>query len=239
MDELEFRRRLVADPHDEEVKKQAEQQPELQALVEEMQAFDDFLGKSLDIDVPEGLADKIIAKQKELETEEHKVVKMSWFRRATAPFAIAASVFFAAVVFYFGGFGHPVDTGEHALAHVYYEENALQKQESVSLQTVNEKLAMFGGKFDNLPGKVVYATFCNFKGQKSLHLVMQSEFGPLTVFVVPAGQQSTIDGKDSFGDNRFEGLIAHDGKANTILVANRGTPIETFQSEVTSSLRWL
>ncbi|PCK29673.1 DUF3379 family protein [Pseudoalteromonas piscicida] len=239
MDELEFRRRLVADPHDEEVIKQAEQQPELQALVDEMQSFDDFLSKSLDIDVPEGLADKVIAKQQALEQAEQKVVKVSWFRRATAPFAIAASVFFAAVIFYFGGFGQPLDTGEHALAHVYYEQSALEKQEAVSLQTVNEKLAMFGGKFDNLPGKIVYATFCNFKGQKSLHLVMQSEFGPLTVFVVPTGQQSTIDNQDNFGDGRFSGLIAHNGKANTILVANRGAPLETFQSEVASSLRWL
>lgn len=239
MDELEFRRRLVADPQDEEVAKYASQQPELQAQLEDMRDFDKFLSHSLDIDVPDGLAERIIAKQQLLEEEHDKVTHVSWFRRISAPLAVAASMLVAAVIFYYGGLAHPTDTAEHALAHVYYEQNALEKQESVPLQTVNEKLAMLGGKFDTLPGKIVYATFCNFKGQKSLHLVMQSEFGPLTVFVVPADQQSTQDQKDNFSDSRFEGLIAHHEKANTILVANRGAPLERFQTEVNNSLRWL
>lgn len=239
MDELEFRRRLFADPHDEEVIAAAKAQPELQRIVTEMQQFDDFLNSSLEINVPDDLADKILAKQKAEVASNQERIQVSWFRRATMPFAIAASAIFAAVIFYFSGFGTPLDTGQHALAHVYHESSSLDREEAIPLQQVNEKLAMFGGKFDNLPGKVVFATFCNFKGQKSLHLVMQSEFGPLTVFVVPTGQKATIDGSDRFSDNRFSGLIAHNDRANTILVGDKNAPLQHFQSAVQTSLRWL
>ena len=239
MDELEFRRRLFADPHDEEVIAAAKAQPELQRIVTEMQQFDEFLNQSMAIEVPDDLADKIIAKQKAEVANNQEHGKVSWFRRATMPFAVAASTLFAALIFYFGGFGEPLNTGQHALAHVYHESSALEREDAISLQQVNEKLAMFGGKFDDLPGKVVFATFCNFKGQKSLHLVMQSEFGPLTVFVVPTGQQATLDGSDQFSDNRFSGLIAYNDRANTILVGDKSAPLQHFQSAVQTSLRWL
>ncbi|KAF7775056.1 hypothetical protein PCIT_a1154 [Pseudoalteromonas citrea] len=240
MDELEFRRRLFADPNDTEVIDHAIENPEQQGLVNELQDFDAQLKSALHVEVPTGLADRILQQQYKDETSTaSNVVDIAWYRRYNAPFATAASMVLAVGIYFMSATSSPLQAGEHALEHVYYEVNALERSQEVALQVVNEKLAMFGAQFDSLPGKVTYATFCNFKGQKSLHLIFQSEHGPMTVFIVPAQNNDYQQEDGHFSDERFAGVIANGQKADTILVANIGTPMEDYQTEINGALRWL
>ncbi|TMN46387.1 DUF3379 domain-containing protein, partial [Pseudoalteromonas piscicida] len=78
-----------------------------------------------------------------------------------------------------------------------------------------------------------------FKGQKSLHLIFQSEHGPMTVFIVPAQNNDYKQENGHFSDERFTGFIANGQKADTILVANLGTPVEDYQTKINGALRWL
>lgn len=78
---------------------------------------------------------------------------------------MAASLLVAVGAFIFSGKQNVAyAAGEHALAHVYHEINSLQKTQAISLETVNEKFAVLGGHLDELPGKVTYLMFCDFKG---------------------------------------------------------------------------
>lgn len=237
MNDLEFRRRLFIDPNDNDVKTHAQENGQ-QSLLEEMQDFDDALNKALQVNVPEGLSDRIIANQQaELATN---VVTLPWYKRFHKPFATAASVSLAVGIYFLSSTSTSLYAGEHALKHVYHEQSSLTLTEEVSLQVVNEKLAMFGAQFNSLPGKVTYATFCNFKGQKSLHIVVQSEDGPVTVFFVPKDGNSFINLREEFSDERFKGLIKANNQANTILVANSNNQsMERYSDEINSSLRWL
>ena len=237
MDELEFRRRLFANPNDIEVVEHAKIHPEQQCLVDELQEFDKQLTSALNVDTPTGLADRIIARTYDEKTDT--VVDIAWYRKYNKPFATAASLVLAVGIYLMSATHAPLQAGQHALEHVYYEVNALQRSKEVSLQVVNEKLAMLGGQFDHLPGKVTYATFCNFKGQKSLHLIFQSQHGPMTVFIVPDQEDEAQQKNGHFNDDRFTGIITNGQKADTILVANLGTPMEDYQNQVNSALRWL
>ena len=62
MDELEFRRRILAEPStiDKELEAFAEQDTDKQAFIDDVRAFDDDLSKALNIPVPENLAKRII-----------------------------------------------------------------------------------------------------------------------------------------------------------------------------------
>jgi hypothetical protein len=237
MDELEFRRRLFADPNDQEVIDHAIEHPEKKSVVNELQDFDAQLKRALHVEVPSGLVDRIFEKQ-QLD-EINNTVKISWYRRHSKPFATAASIMLAVGVYFMSATKSPLHAGEHALEHVYYEASALERRQEVALQVVNEKLAMFGAQFESLPGKVTYATFCNFKGQKSLHLIVQSAHGPMTVFIVPVQKDKYKQENSHFSDERFTGVIANGEKADTILVANRGTPLDDYQTKIDSALRWL
>ncbi|KNC68781.1 DUF3379 family protein [Pseudoalteromonas ardens] len=243
MDELEFRRRLFADPNDKDVVAQADTDPAKQRLVKEMQDFDATLHSALDISVPDDLAQKILAKQQaDTDTsmqQTAEVKQLAWYRRFKAPLATAASALLAVSLYFATSVHAPLHAGEHALQHVYYEAEALALTREVQLQEVNEKLAMFGGKLEAMPGKVTYATFCNFKGQRSLHLIFQSDHGPVTVFIVPTDNDDTKSNNERFADGRFSGSIKPGDRADTILVANLDTPLEQYQTAVTESLRWL
>lgn len=243
MDDLEFRRRLFADPSDQHLADEAKQDPAKKRLVEEVQDFDALLDDALKVPVPEGLQAKLLANieadEKPATHSSDNVVKLAWYRRFTVPIASAASVALAVMVYFSTAVHAPLYAGEHALEHVYYEESALKLNKEVNLQIVNEKLAMLGGKLESLPGKVTYATFCNFKGQRSLHLIFQSDHGPMTVFIVPSDKNDYRQGDTEFNDSRFSGSINKGANADTILVAKLGTPLEKYQGEVNNSLQWL
>ncbi|MDP2633929.1 MAG: DUF3379 family protein [Pseudoalteromonas sp.] len=258
MDDLEFRRRVIAQPHNEEqdIADYAKQDPEHQQFIEQMQELDDSLTQALDIPVPKGLADRILANTPEFNdeyntpsnesqvneaAEDNVINAQSRFKLGGTPLAMAASLLVAIGAFFFTSSEHNVayGAGEHALTHIYHEINSLEKTNEISLQTVNEKFAELGGKLDELPGKVTYLMFCDFKGQRGLHLVFESDYGPMTVFIVPSKAQSFGIGDNDFSDQRFAGHIDRGPDADTILVASLGAPVDQYTSRINSAIRWL
>ncbi len=239
MDELEFRRRLFAQPtdKDDELLEFAKQSPERMALLKELRAFDKELHQAIDIDVPENLADKIILKQTMSENPD-KIKALSATRKRKSWYLAAA----ASVAIVFGVFTYqlvvpPLSIGEHALAHVYHEMGSLESTQRFDIAEVNNRLAQLGGQFKTLPGEVKYARFCNFKGQKGLHLVFESDFGPMTVFVVPS--ENKYLGDNYFSDEHFAGRVSHFPQGDTILVASTKAPLDEYQSRINESIQWL
>ncbi|MGO2011105.1 MAG: DUF3379 family protein [Pseudoalteromonas sp.] len=262
MDELEFRRRVIAQPNstEKELIAFAEQHPEQQKFVDDMQTFDEQLNAALDVDVPQGLAERVIANtannSSEQQAEESKNnsnehIKQSTkdnvvnakkrFKKGRIQLAMAASLIVTVGAFFLSSQQHNTShtVSEHALAHVYHEIFSLEKKEPISLQSVNEKFALLGGHLDELPGKVTYLMFCDFKGERGLHLVFESEFGPMTVFIVPSEHQSFGIGNDDFSDERFAGNINRGTQADTILIASLGAPIDNYNNRITDAIRWL
>jgi hypothetical protein len=250
MDELEFRRRTIAKPNDidKELMEFANNNPERQSFINDMKDFDKYIQDALDIPIPDNLADRILlntslkekALQEEQATGDNVVDARSRFKFDRVHLALAASFVVAISAFFFSAEQNIVnEAGEHALTHVYYEISSLDKKEPISLQSVNDKLAILGGHIDELPGNVTYAMFCDFEGEKGLHLVFESDFGPMTVFIVPSENKSFGFGDDRFGDDRFEGHINRGSQADTILVANAGAPIDMYNERVNGAIRWL
>jgi hypothetical protein len=235
MNELEFRRRVFADPYDPEVAAYAKQHPEQQQVLDELKDLDLQLNDALNIAPPPDLTERLLAQTQSSE----QVVKRVWFKRFRAPFATAASAMLAVSLYFLSASETHLHAGEHALEHVYHEVRAFERTKEVSLQTVNEKLALLGAQFKSLPGKATYATFCNFKGQRSLHLIVQSEHGALTIFIVPNTSKGAPQQEGEFNDNRFAGVISTAERANTILVADRSSPIDNYRANIDSSLQWL
>lgn len=246
MDELEFRRRVIAQPNnlDKEVLKFAANNPERLKFISDTKAFDKQLHNALTTPVPDNLAERILLNTslQDKATTEEKVpkYKSAMFKFDRMHLALAASFLIAVGTFFLSSTHHSsIAAGEHALAHVYYEINALNKNDPISLQTVNDKLSLLGGHIDELPGKVTFATFCNFKGERGLHLVFESDFGPMTVFIVPSENRAFSLGDEHFQDARFEGQINRGTQADTILIASVGAPLSTYNKRVTGAIRWL
>jgi hypothetical protein len=250
MDELEFRRRIIAQPNEKhkDLCDFAKDNAERQNFIEEMKEFDKFLQSEVKLPVPENLAERIIlntsleekALKDEQSTGQNVVDARSRFKFDRIHLALAASFIVAISAFFISSEQNTINpAGEHALAHVYYEINALDKKEPISLQSVNDKLALLGGKIDELPGAVTYAMFCDFEGEKGLHLIFESDFGPMTVFIVPSQNKMFEIGSDEFHDERFEGHINKGPQADTVLVASLGAPVNMYNDKVNNAIRWL
>jgi hypothetical protein len=248
MDELEFRRRILAEPStiDKELEAFAEQDTDKQAFIDDVRALDDELSNALNIPVPENLAKRIIdntyaAEEAPSEQPLDTIIEAkSRFAFNRLYLAAAASFLVAISVFFVTNKQHTLySVGEHAFAHLYHEIGSLDKHEAIDLAYVNENFATIGGHLDELPGEVTYLMFCDFQGKKGLHLVFESDFGPMTVFIVPSDEQPFGTGSDDFNDERFAGHINRGERADTILIASIGAPLDSYNSMINDAIRWL
>lgn len=251
MDELEFRRRTIAQPNDidNELTEFAKDNSERQRFINDMKDFDKYLQSAAnDVPVPENLAERILLntslkekaqQQAQIPANKNVIASRSRFKFDRVHLALAASFVVTISVFFFSSEQNTYGAGEHALAHVYHEINSLDKTQAISLQSVNEKLALLGGQLSELPGKITYAMFCDFKGEKGIHLVFESDFGPMTVFIVPTKNKVFEMGSDDFHDDRFEGHINRGQQADTVLIASLGAPVNMYNERVSGAIRWL
>ncbi|WP_306518942.1 DUF3379 family protein [Rheinheimera sp.] len=215
MDELEFRRRLFSDPKagTTELQQALQQDEAKKQLQQELLQLDTQLLQAMQVGVPHELADRLMFNQQLAGFRQQK-------RRRQWTYGIAAAVALTAGLvqlrFEFVHFGN--DLGSYALAHVYHEASALVSlNEQLPMATVNALMADFAGKLDGFDGQVHYARFCNFRGVRALHLILKTQDGPVTVFVLP--KDHGWQPNQGFADDNFHGQSLALAGADLVLVA--------------------
>ena len=245
MDDLQFRRTILADPKSAE-SKNAQQSAENKALLatlladpakkqfaQEVNQLDEKIKQALSVPIPDDLSDKLILRQT---LAIHQVQQ----RRTRIHLALAASVaLVGSLVFSFiqfsGGYN---DLGDYALAHVYYEQKkfAHNNDNRVSLASLNQKMTAFNGEFSTLLGPLMSADYCRFGGFKSLHLVFQGKTTPVTIFVVPKNNDLTFT--TDFHDKNFLGKSIGFSQADVIVIADKNEALNQWQEKINNQITW-
>lgn len=236
MDELEFRRNAYADPNNQspEFLTRTRESEQNQKFVDEMKAFDDALEAGLkDIEVPEGLADKILLNQTFEQYQDNQ-------KHSRWHLAIAASVaFFIGLsinLINFNPSSSP-SIGEVAIEHVKNELIFTQHiDEAANLQTVNAKLAKYGGQVEQSLGHVYYVNHCSFGGEAAFHMILQGEHEKVTVFVVPKSTKMPTQPMFTQGD--MQAMVTPVQNANLVLVAPKGEPMEKLEQKLSQRIDW-
>jgi hypothetical protein len=234
MDELEIRRRLLTDPQgrDPAVQLQLQQNPQQQNYQLELLALEQQLKQSVQLPVPADLADRLLLAQGIVSFSEKKQQQKRWFSMAAALLVIGL----LSPTLYQHMFWSK-NLADHALAHVYHEAAYLVDQTTqLPLAQVNVMLADFNAELTQWPGKVRYARYCDFEGHRSLHLILQTSSGLLTVFVMPP--QHGLPGGESFADQNFHGQRMQLGRHSVVLVAGKQQPLQPFADELQQHIRW-
>lgn len=233
MDELTFRRRIYANPDDNEqdIIEACQQDPAKAKFKSEMQQFDDSLTKAFDIPVPDNLADRVLLSQ----TIDFQQAQK---RKSRLHLAIAASVAFTiGLTFQMVGVSPRHDTlGEHALAHVHAEIGHLHEQSIYSTEQLNLKLASFGAKMMSDVAPIKFANYCYFGGVRSLHIVLQGEEYPVTVFLVPSG--SGMKNSDAFSDGEFQGEGLQFQQADMLIVTDKDDSVDKWREKLSKAIEW-
>lgn len=233
MDELEFRRTLFADPNstDERILAAIVDDPKKQEFSNELKQLDKNMGLASQVKVPDDLVHKLILRQT---MQSHKSSK----NRHRIQLAMAASVaFVVGVSFTMWQQSNLLDLSKQAIAHVEQEGSyALDAQENISLQQVNAKLARFGGEFSEDIGRVSYANFCDFENVRSLHMVVEGEYGKVSVFVVP--HDDTYRSEGSSRDKKYSSQAIDLKRASIIVVGEEGANISKMQAQLSKKIRF-
>lgn len=232
MDDLEFRRRALADPHDtsEDFLERMESSDKDDAWVKELKAMDARLESALNIPAPEGLKERILLKQT---MTEHRRSRSRW--QVGLSMAAGVLVLIGAIVFL-----QPLIAGKTAqdqiLAHIYSEIYHLNDQRTTPFQSVNAMMRHFGGRIegDGL-GKINFAEICDFRTKKAIHLVLEGKMGPVTIMIVPS---LDIDSERPIDDIRFKGYMVPTTKGSLSVVGEEGEDIMPIVNDLRDRVVW-
>ncbi|WP_310598198.1 DUF3379 domain-containing protein [Aeromonas aquatica] len=247
MDELEFRRRAIAHPTDADPAflEAAEASPANRSYLDEMKQLDRQLHRTLEVEVPAGLAERILLRQAVEPDDDEVVVPLlpPPVRTNWRPLAMAASVAFLLGIST-RWLSWPVTTPDEpslaqvAMAHVYGEEPFIKGvDERVSLQTINAKMEKYGATLMDMPGmKVTYVNHCAFYQGPALHMVLQGKMGPVSLFLVPKHVPLRI--QPDFADGQLKGEILPLKGANMVLIGDMQEPLAPVARQLESHLHW-
>ncbi len=231
MDDLEFRRALLADPKCDEplVLEAIANDPKKLALCNELKQLNQKMTEASRIKVPDGLAHRLLLRQSMAEHKQRRT------RNKYIQLAMAASIAFVfGLSFVFWQQSNVLSLSENAIAHVLKEgDYALGANEDISIQQVNLKLARFGGEFTSPVSQVYYANYCDFNNVISLHLVMQGESGKVTVFIVPHEQPYKTD---NVTEGKWNSQSIDFSRASLVVVSEQAAEATRMKEKLAKNL---
>ncbi|TNH84755.1 DUF3379 family protein [Aeromonas sobria] len=255
MDELEFRRNAMIQPNDQQPDflKTADASQANRHYLDEMKQFDRALKGAMQVDVPAGLAERILLKQAMLQdTPDDNIHPLNSTKtlasdRTPSPWrqiAMAASVaFLLGMSTRWISLPEATPTAQSlaqvAMAHVYEEAPFIQgTNEKVNLHSINSKMEKYGATLSEMNGlNVTYANHCSFYQGPALHMVIQGKMGPITLFLVPKHVPLTLQ-QASFEDGTLKGEIVQLKGANMVLIGEMKESLEPVATALQSRLHW-
>lgn len=232
MDELEFRRRVYANPEttDSDVIEAAKQDESKRIFWQEQIQLDKQLKQALKVDVPEELVNRLIWQQSADEFARNKR-KNRWY------LALAASLAFTLGIGATMWYHQPVSIGGQALAHMQYAElEKAHTQVPVDLNMVNAKLASFGASFNQMLDGVEVANYCHLSTVRSLHLIVETPQGKMSVFILPQRDDMAIP--QEFADSHYHGESIQFNRANVMVVGDKGTDLSKLKEAVKQRIQF-
>ncbi|MGY3913999.1 DUF3379 family protein [Aeromonas australiensis] len=255
MDELEFRRNAMIQPDDQQPDflSAANASQNNQHYLEEMKRLDRALHKAMAVEVPAGLAERILLRQALYQDdspssgEPHATAAntpvpsssgTSWSQLAMA----------ASVAFLLGmstrwltlptESSTPPSLAQIAMAHVYEEAPFIAGiDEGVNLHNINSKMEKYGATMSGMDGlKVTYVNHCAFYQGPALHMVIEGEMGPVTLFLVPKHVPLSVQPR--FEDGTLKGEIVPLKGANMVLIGQMKESLEPVSARLKAKLHW-
>ncbi|WP_171022192.1 DUF3379 family protein [Thalassotalea litorea] len=235
MDDLEFRRRLYADPKDNnsDIQKGIDEDSANARFYDEIQQLDKRINSALHVEVPENLSNNLILKQT-LASHRKQTTQKRWH------LAVAASVaFFVGVgINYFNASPVYTSVADYSLAHYYHEEGKFSHSAdgSVNLASLNDKMRDVNANFNGEIGNIVAVKDCYFDGMDSVHLVLEGKYDNITVFVIPKVQH--LAQSRQFADSKIHGLSREYQQGEVIILGDKREALDLWQQKIDETIEW-
>lgn len=199
----------------------------------QLKALDLKIARALQIDVPPLV-------MPELPNIDDKVATLPVHRRSSAPlwFAVAATVVLgSSIALRMSPMFHDYETlAEEVLAHLDHEPGALRITDvPVSDRRLQRALPAAVAVFDRDATLITYANPCVINGNRVPHLVIQGQYGPVTILLMP---EEKVAGETPLDGNAVRGVILPVGDGSIAIIGSWEEPLEPIQENVRASLTW-
>jgi len=229
----EYREAIAAEPSFDGGAAHLSQCASCQAFRAEMLALDVKISGALAISVP----DLKLPALPELDTSKVTALPLRRFAQP-AWLAVAATVTLAAFIG-FGMFGSDVSNAtlaEQILAHIDHEPGAFRVvDEAVTDRRLARVIPANIATLDHSAGLITYAQSCLINGRKVPHLVIQGEFGPITILLMPGEK---ISGAQIIEGENVHGIIFPVGDGSIAIIGEDGEHLERIEEQVKNSVTW-
>lgn len=223
---LGFRRALSVRPasQDSEILSHRLACADCDSFARRQAVFERTLAEAIKVEVPEGLASRILLAHG---------VRLRGGGRVRRRLAFAASVALGLAAAWVATRPGPLDRA--VIAHIDEEWSHLTDRGQVALAQVNRVLAPLGMMVDVDIGPVHYAGSCRIRRGLGAHLVLQGEKGPVTVLLLPDEQ---VKGRLPVRDGRFRGIIVPAGRGSMAIVGQPDEPLEEIERRLRLAVRF-
>ena len=229
----EYREAIAAEPSFDGGASHLSECASCQAFRKEMQALDVRISSALAISVPE----LNLPELPELDTSKVTALPMRRFAQP-AWLAVAATVTLAVFIGY-GMLGSDVSNAtlaEQILAHIDHEPGAFRVvDEAVTDKRLARVVPASIGSMDHSVGLITYAQSCRINGREVPHLVIQGEFGPITILLMPGEK---ISGAQTIKGENVHGIILPVGDGSIAFIGEDGEYLERIEEQVKNSVTW-
>lgn len=231
---IDYQTAAAADPEFEDESGHVASCAECGAFRDEILALNASLLAAMDIKVPKlTLPDLPVLDTQSITTmsERRDFSKPAWF-------ALAATVLLAAVVgIRMTGMTETHGTlEEQVLAHVDNEASAvLASTTRVSDGQLARAVPQHLAAMNHDIGLITYAQSCRINGKEVPHLVLQGEYGPVTILLMP---YERVTKASTFEGVNVKGVILPVGDGSIAIIGDRQENIEQVEKKVMNSVLW-
>lgn len=251
MNEIEFRKRVDADPDniDQEILDAAAADPALQRILDRSRHLNESINDLIAATpAPEGLKARLLAIPDHADNQE-KPTRRAWFFQY---YAAAACLVLALGVIYVVGIekgpsAQEIAFGKQVIEHLYHEAAEMDAinngtlQRSFAMPAINQVMANSGSRFSQgafLSDMTVrYANPCIIaRPFNSSHLILQSSQGAINVIAV---DNSPVSQEFAIQDDRFRGIVIPMNGGNLILIGEKDHNLGQFRSTFEDDVEWV
>ena len=230
----EYREALMADPAWTGGAGHVAECAECQAFSRKVQALNLDIARAMQINVPPLAMPDL----PDIDTDNVTTLPLRGRSRKPFWFAIAATVVLAASISLrmSGMFETYESLEEEVLAHLDHEPAALQVTDTpVSDERLERALPAAVAVFDRNESLITYASPRVINGHRVPHLVIQGQYGPVTILLMPEEPVAAVIPLE--GEN-VHGVILPVGDGSIAIIGSRGEPLDPIQQNVINSITW-
>jgi len=230
---LEFRRRFESEPglRDPALDRHHRECRGCASFTTRVLRFDRRLQAAMRVDVPEGLASRVLLRQSFKARSTRP-----WWRRHHA-YAIAAALLLSigAATMNSQPQSDGTELGREVVAMATMATYALAPTARVSEQQINAVLRPVGLAISGKVGRVTFAGRCKIKGRKAGHLVIRGTHAPIVVFLMPHQRVARVE---VVHGSELDALLLPAPGGAIAVVGHPGRGIEQVASQVRAAVSW-